>query len=205
MSNKEHNISHIQDSQKIENGQGQQQVISQPNAVNTVSALDEHNKLITELEKKLQESSQRERDYFLRSRAEIDNIRRRTAQDLEKVHKFALEKFTNELLPVIDNLERSVELTGSSNLNIVTMIEGLELTLKSMLEAIRKFGVEQINTVNVPFNPEIHQAMTLIESDQHEPNHVMMVMQKGYTLNGRLIRPAMVTVSKVKSDEEPKQ
>ena len=79
------------------------------------------------------------------------------------------------------------------------MIEGIELTLKSMLDAVRKFGVEQVGEVNGPFNPEVHQAMTMMESDQHEPNQVMMVMQKGYTLNGRLIRPAMVAVSKAKA------
>lgn len=133
---------------------------------------------------------------MLRARAEVDNIRRRAEQDVEKAHKFALEKFSGELLPVIDNLERALELADKSNTELVSMIEGVELTLKSLLDVVRKFGVEQVAEVNVPFNPEVHQAMTMMASPDHAPNQVMMVMQKGYTLNGRLIRPAMVAVSK---------
>lgn len=133
---------------------------------------------------------------MLRARADVDNIRRRAEQDVEKAHKFALEKFSGELLPVIDNLERALELADKSNTELVSMIEGVELTLKSLLDVVRKFGVEQVAEVNVPFNPEVHQAMTMMASPDHAPNQVMMVMQKGYTLNGRLIRPAMVAVSK---------
>ncbi|MCE1787448.1 nucleotide exchange factor GrpE, partial [Enterobacter hormaechei] len=99
-------------------------------------------------------------------------------------------------LPVIDNLERALEVADRTNTEIAPMVEGIELTLKSFLGAVGKFGIEVVGDTNVPFNPEIHQAMTMMESDQHEPNHVMMVMQKGYTLNGRLLRPAMVAVSK---------
>ncbi len=79
------------------------------------------------------------------------------------------------------------------------MIEGIELTLKSLLDVVRKYGIEIVGDVNVPFNPEVHQAMSMMESADHLPNHVMMVMQKGYTLNGRLLRPAMVAVSKAKA------
>ena len=115
-----------------------------------------------------------------------------------KAHKFALEKFSNELLPVIDNLERALDLADKSNAELVGLIEGVELTLKSLLDAVRKFGMEVVSEVHVPFNPELHQAMTMMESEDVAPNHVMMVMQKGYTLNGRLLRPAMVAVSKAK-------
>ena len=76
------------------------------------------------------------------------------------------------------------------------MIDGVELTLNSLLHAVLKFGIEVVGDVGVPFNPEVHQAMTMLPSADHQPNHVMMVMQKGYTLNGRLLRPAMVAVSK---------
>lgn len=151
---------------------------------------------ITELEAQLKAMGDKERDIMLRARAEMDNVRRRAEQDVEKAHKFALEKFSSELLPVIDNLERALEVADKSNSELVSMIEGVELTLKSLLDVVRKFGVEQVAEVNVPFNPDVHQAMTMLPSEEHAPNQVMMVMQKGYTLNGRLIRPAMVAVSK---------
>ncbi|AJQ98181.1 MULTISPECIES: nucleotide exchange factor GrpE [Hafnia] len=195
MSSKEQNMSNEQASQEMENGQEQHEQ-AQVDAADVVDVRDER---IAELEAQLQEAAQRERDSVMRARAEADNIRRRAEQDVEKAHKFALEKFSNELLPVIDSLERALDLADKSNPDLAAMIEGIELTLKSMLDAVRKFGVEQVGEVNVPFNPEVHQAMTMMESDQHEPNHVMMVMQKGYTLNGRLIRPAMVAVSKAKA------
>lgn len=195
MSSKEQNMSNEQASQEMENGQEQHEQ-AQVDAADVVDTRDER---IAELEAQLQKAAQRERDSVMRARAEADNIRRRAEQDVEKAHKFALEKFSNELLPVIDNLERALDLADKSNPELTSMIEGIELTLKSMLDVVRKFGVEQVGEVNVPFNPEVHQAMTLMESEQHEPNHVMMVMQKGYTLNGRLIRPAMVAVSKAKA------
>ena len=195
MSSKEQHMSNEQASQEMENGQEQHEQ-AQVDAADVVDTRDER---IAELEAQLQEAAQRERDSVMRARAEADNIRRRAEQDVEKAHKFALEKFSNELLPVIDNLERALDLADKSNPELTSMIEGIELTLKSMLDVVRKFGVEQVGEVNVPFNPEVHQAMTLMESEQHEPNHVMMVMQKGYTLNGRLIRPAMVAVSKAKA------
>ncbi|MCE1649518.1 nucleotide exchange factor GrpE, partial [Enterobacter hormaechei] len=126
----------------------------------------------------------------------VENIRRRAELDVEKAHKFALEKFANQLLPVIDNLERAIEAADRANELLQPMIEGIELTLKSFIDAVGKFGVEVVSEANVPFNPDVHQAMTMVESEQHEPNSVMFVMQKGYTLNGRLLRPAMVAVSK---------
>lgn len=154
---------------------------------------------IAELEAQLAEAQQRERDSVLRAKAEMENVRRRSEQDVEKAHKFALEKFSGDLLPVIDNLERALELADKNNPELVAMIEGIELTLKSLLDAVRKYGIEVVGELNVPFNPDVHQAMSLMESADHQPNHVMMVMQKGYTLNGRLLRPAMVAVSKAKS------
>ncbi|MGA3699933.1 nucleotide exchange factor GrpE [Enterobacteriaceae bacterium TYF_5] len=151
---------------------------------------------VDSLEKQLEQSQKTEREAMIRAQAEIENIRRRTQQDVEKAHKFALEKFSNELLPVLDNLERALSAADHENESLKPMIEGLELTLKSFLDAVRKFGIEVVEEKNVVFNPEVHQAMTLIDSPSHESNHVVDVMQKGYTLNGRLLRPAMVIVSK---------
>ncbi|PWC11960.1 nucleotide exchange factor GrpE [Brenneria roseae subsp. americana] len=164
----------------------------------TTDVADPRDERIAELEAQLSELQQRERDSVLRARAEADNIRRRAEIDVEKAHKFAVEKFASEMLPVIDNLERALDMADKSNEALASMIEGVELTLKSLLDAVHKFGIEVVSEVNVPFNPEVHQAMTMLESADHQPNYVMMVMQKGYTLNGRLLRPAMVAVSKAK-------
>ncbi|WP_029687054.1 nucleotide exchange factor GrpE [Tatumella saanichensis] len=160
---------------------------------------DGRDQRIAELEAEVAQLSGGVREAQVRAQAEIENIRRRTELDIEKAHKFALEKFSNELLPVIDNLERALQVADKSNPELASMIEGIELTLKSLLGAVRKFGVEVVGETHVPFNPELHQAMSMMESDDVAPNHVLMVMQNGYTLNGRLLRPAMVAVSKAKA------
>ncbi len=151
---------------------------------------------ILELEAELEAAKKRERDEILRAKAEMENIRRRAEMDVEKAHKFALERFSNELLPVIDNLERALEAADRDNEGSQAMIEGLELTLKSFIDAVSKFGVDVVSEPNVPFNPEVHQAITMLDSPEHQSNTVMNIMQKGYTLNGRLLRPAMVIVAK---------
>ncbi|GAA3906783.1 MULTISPECIES: nucleotide exchange factor GrpE [Gibbsiella] len=175
-----------------------QEVHNEHDDVQTESA-DLRDERIAELEAQLAEAQQRERESLLRAKAEVENIRRRTELDIEKAHKFALEKFSGDLLPVIDNLERALELADRNNPDLAPMIEGIELTLKSLQDVVRKYGIEIVGDVNVPFNPDVHQAMSMVESEEHQPNHVTMVMQKGYTLNGRLLRPAMVAVSKAKS------
>ncbi|WMQ73085.1 MAG: Protein GrpE [Sodalis sp.] len=195
MSSKEQNTPDEQVSQESEIEQGQQ-AEAMPETVDVVDPRDER---IAELETALLQAQQRERDSVLRAKAEMENVRRRSEQDVEKAHKFALERFAGELLPVIDNLERALDMSDKTNSELASTIEGIELTLKSLLDAVRKFGLNVVGDTHVPFNPEVHQAMTMQESDEHEPNHVMMVMQKGYTLNGRLIRPAMVAVSKAKN------
>ncbi|NIG98478.1 MAG: nucleotide exchange factor GrpE [Serratia symbiotica] len=167
-----------------------------------VEDIDLRDARITELEAQLLEAQQYERDgrdSLLRAKAEMENVRRRTELDIEKAHKFALERFSSDLLPVLDNLERALELADKNNPELTAMIEGIELTLKSLQDVVHKYGIESVSDVDVPFNPDVHQAMSLIESADHQPNHVMMVMQKGYTLNGRLLRPAMVAVSKAKA------
>lgn len=143
------------------------------------------------------------KDAALRAKADADNIRRRAAIDVDKAKKFALEKFANELLPVIDNMERGLQHADKSNEALVPLIEGIELTAKSLESALVKFGVKPVNPEGEPFNPELHQAMSMIESADVAPNTVITVMQKGYELNGRLIRPAMVMISKAAPTATP--
>jgi molecular chaperone GrpE len=192
MSSKEHNTPNEQVSDEIEQDQ------QQPQDAETAVEVDSRDERIAQLEAELAQSQTGVRDAQLRAQAEIENIRRRAEMDVEKAHKFALEKFANELLPVIDSLERAMEVANKEDEKLASMIEGIELTLKSLLGAVRKFGVEVIGETGVPFNPEVHQAMSMMESEDFEPNHVMLVMQRGYTLNGRLLRPAMVAVAKAK-------
>ena len=144
-------------------------------------------------------AAQEEKDRALRIAAEMENLRRRAAQDVEKAHKFALEKFTGELLPVIDSLERALELADRDNETLKPMMEGVELTLRAMLTTVGKFGVEQVNPMGDAFDPNRHQAISMVENGNVAPNSVMAVMQKGYELNGRVIRPAMVMVAKAPS------
>ena len=193
MSSKEHNTPNEQVSDEIEQDQ------QQPQDAETAVEVDSRDERIAQLEAELAQSQTGVRDAQLRAQAEIENIRRRAEMDVEKAHKFALEKFANELLPVIDSLERALEVANKEDPQLASMIEGIELTLKGLLGAVRKFGVEVVGETGVPFNPEVHQAMSMMESEEFEPNHVMLVMQRGYTLNGRLLRPAMVAVSKAKS------
>ena len=135
-------------------------------------------------------------DEALRAQAEAQNTIRRAEQDVEKARKFALERFCNELLPVVDNLERALEAAEGDEEILKPIAEGVELTLKSFLDALQKFSIEPVSPQGEPFDPQLHQAMTMVENGEVEPNTVIAVMQKGYTLNGRLVRPAMVMVSK---------
>ena len=160
--------------------------------------VDPRDEKIANLEAQLAEAQKREREVMLRAKADEDNLRRRTEQDIEKAHKFALEKFVNELLPVIDSLDRALEVADKANPELAPMVEGIELTLKSMLDVVRKFGVEVIADTNVPLDPNVHQAIAMVESEDVAAGNVLAVMQKGYTLNGRTIRAAMVTVAKAK-------
>ena len=127
---------------------------------------------------------------------------RRAEQDVEKARKFALERFCSELLPVVDNLERALEASSGDDEVVKPIAEGVELTLKSFLDALKKFNIEAIDPAGEPFDPQLHQAMSMIENADVEPNTVITVMQKGYTLNGRLVRPAMVMVSIQTGDRE---
>jgi molecular chaperone GrpE len=148
---------------------------------------------VAELQAKITEQS----ESVLRAQAEMQNVRRRAERDVENAHKFALDKFSADLLPIIDSLERALDAADSLESDAVkAMKDGMELTLKMFVDALAKHGVEQLNPVGEPFNPEFHQAMSMVPNPDMEPNSVMAVMQKGYVLKGRLVRPAMVIVSK---------
>lgn len=142
-------------------------------------------------------------DQLLRVKADMENVRRRAKQDVENAHKFALEKFALELLPVRDSLEMGLAAADAGDNNEASdrLREGTELTLKMLVAAMEKFGIEAINPTGETFDPALHQAMSMQESADHKPNTVMAVMQKGYQLNERLIRPAMVVVSKAAPGE----
>jgi len=134
---------------------------------------------------------------LLSAKAETENVRRRAKQDTENAHKFALEKFAIELLPVKDSLEMGLAAVESNTDEaIANLKQGTELTLKMLVSAMEKFGIEALNPIGDTFDPALHQAMSMQESADHKPNTVIAVMQKGYQLNERLIRPAMVVVSK---------
>ncbi|EGR1450486.1 nucleotide exchange factor GrpE [Vibrio cholerae] len=161
--------------------------------------IDETEAKIAQLEAALLVSEERvkeQQDSVLRARAEVENMRRRSEQEVDKARKFALSRFAEELLPVIDNLERAIQAADGEVEAIKPLLEGVELTHKTFVDTIAKFGLKEINPHGEAFNPEFHQAMSIQESAEHEPNTVMFVMQKGYELNGRVLRPAMVMVSK---------
>ncbi|ATB64859.1 nucleotide exchange factor GrpE [Pseudomonas mosselii] len=151
----------------------------------------------------LEEQLAAAKDQSLRAAADLQNIRRRAEQDVEKAHKFALEKFAGDLLPIIDSLERGLELSNADDETIKPMREGIELTLKMFQDTLKRYNLEAIDPHGQPFNAEHHQAMAMQESADVEPNSVLNVFQKGYLLNGRLLRPAMVVVSKAPSAAQP--
>lgn len=155
-------------------------------------SVEELQKQLANFEKKATENL----DKVLRIQAEMENLKRRTQKDLENAHKFALESFAKELISVIDSLELGLQaLTGESE-EVQKFREGSELTLKQFESAFTKFNIHKIDPIDEIFDPELHQAMTMQPSADTEPNRILEVFQKGYNLNGRLIRPAMVVVAK---------
>lgn len=161
--------------------------------------MDSAEQRIGELELALSQAEQRveeANDRTIRAVAEMENVRRRAAQDVEKAHKFALEKFAHELLTTVDNLERALEVAKQAEEMNQAFWEGIELTHKNLLSTLSKFGVEPVGEVGDVFNPELHEAMAMQPSTEQENNTLLAVMQKGYTLSGRLLRPAMVMVVK---------
>lgn len=136
------------------------------------------------------------KDQTLRTAAEAQNVRRRAEKDVENAHKYALEKFANAILPVSDNLERALESADRSNEALKSLLEGVDLTHRSLLDALKKCQIEQIDPLGAPFDPQFHEAVSMVDNPAAEPNSVLHVMQKGFTLSGRLLRAAMVVVAK---------
>ena len=144
----------------------------------------------------LEDELAKTRDDALRTLADAQNIRRRSEKDIENARKFALEKFASELLGVADNLERALDSADKDNEVVKVLLEGVSLTQKSLVDTLAKFNIMQLDPLGEPFDPQFHQAMSMVENPDVEPNTVTLVMQKGYVLNERLLRPAMVMVSK---------
>ncbi|MDD6911188.1 nucleotide exchange factor GrpE [Actinobacillus minor] len=162
-----------------------------------VNPLEAAEARIAELESYISEADAREKDIQLRAQAEIQNIRRRAEQDVEKAHKFALEKFSKELLTVVDNLERGLAALDNAVTDEKTqaLVDGVEMTHKEFISTLAKFGVEAVGAVGEAFNPELHQAISMQPAEGVDANHISTVLQKGYTLQGRVLRPAMVIVA----------
>lgn len=153
---------------------------------------------IEQLTKQLSEAEEKAAQYWdrvLRMQAETENAARRAERDIANAHKFALEKFVNGLLPVIDNLERALAASKESALDAAAILEGIELTLKMLFDVLSKNGIQQINPINEAFNPNFHEAISMQSDPSREPGIVLSVLQKGYLLNDRLVRPALVIVS----------
>lgn len=159
-----------------------------------------------QLQEKLNETENKANDYWntvLRSKAELENAIRRAERDVSNAHKYALEKFVSELLAVIDSSEQglisckeAINKNQENNTLLINMYNGMELTTNMLLNVCKKFGVEQINPLGDEFNPDLHQAISTIEDPNAKTNTVIQILQKGYLLNGRLVRPALVVVAK---------
>lgn len=177
----------VEETQQIESSQ---ELDPLEEAIARVQELEE------QLKNQIEEAANKEQDILLRSRAEIENLRRRTEQDVEKAHKFALEKFSKDILNTIDNLERALATPANKeDESVKALFDGVELTLKELVSTVGRFGVEAVGVVGETFNPDLHQAISMQPAEGFESNQISVVLQKGYTLNGRVIRPAMVMVA----------
>lgn len=139
------------------------------------------------------------RDLYLRTAAELENVRKRAERDAAAARKYGVEKLAADLLGVRDSLELGLSAAAEENAEIKAVVEGMELTLKQLSDTLERYGVTQIDPAGEAFNPELHEAMTTQESTEHPPNTVAQVLQKGYRLHDRLLRPALVVVAKVPS------
>jgi molecular chaperone GrpE len=159
---------------------------------------------IERLQQALAEAEERAnavRDQYLRALADLDNVRKRAQREIESAHKYGLEKFAQELLPVMDSLHLAVQ--NAATADAASLAAGQEATLRLLAKAFEKLGITELNPVGEPFNPEEHEAMMTQESSTAEPNSVLQVIQRGYGLNGRLLRPARVIVAKAPGEQNP--
>ena len=181
----------------VDNASSEEEVIEQNQAEETAGTPEGVD--IADLQKRLEKAEEQAKDgqdKALRAHAEMENIRRRSERELENAHKYGMEKFATELLPVVDSLELALIAASAEDADIEKLREGTELTVKMLVSAFDKFGINPVHPIDEAFDPDFHQAMTMIEHPEKDPNTVIDVMQKGYTIKERLIRPAMVVVSK---------
>ena len=198
-----------------DSGKKEKPVISEPSLERNGGKLSEsHGELkhpkkkkeekeIEELKKKLEQKEKEAKEYYdrlLREAADLDNFKKRAAKDKEEWTKFANEDLIKAILPVVDNLERAVN-HAEKIVDTGVMIEGVRLTIRQILQTLNRFGLAPFESVGKAFDPSVHEAMLVVESDQHQPNHVVEEFQKGYLLNNRLLRPATVSVSKLPGKE----
>ena len=192
-----------QDDQNQDNNETPEQVteeVVQP-AQEDEAILSSPEKNADSLEAQLEDAQARAAEnweQYLRAKAEMDNLRRRNAKDLEKAHKYGMEKFVSELLPVLDSMVMGLAIEDAS---AESLREGMKLTMNMLEKMMEKLGIEEIDPLNEKFDADKHQAMTMQPAANVEPNTVIAVMQKGYALNERLIRPAMVMVSKAVDEQ----
>lgn len=182
------------DNQEIEQNHEDTEVIADSGSDEAV--LDTPQKNADSLEAQLEDAQAKASenwDMYVRAKAEMDNLRRRNTIDLENAHKFGTEKLVTELLPVLDSMSLGL---ATEDASAESLREGMEMTMNMLDKMMEKVGIEEIDPTGEKFDPEKHQAMTMQPDAETEPNTVLSVMQKGYILNGRLIRPAMVIVSK---------
>ena len=188
------------ETQEVEKEESVVEETQQTESSQELDPLEEAIARVQELEEllktQIEEAANKEQDILLRSRAEIENLRRRTEQDVEKAHKFAVEKFSKDILNTIDNLERALATPANKeNESVKALFDGVELTLKELISTVGRFGVEAVGFVGEAFNPDLHQAISMQPAEGFETNQISVVLQKGYTLSGRVIRPAMVMVA----------
>ena len=166
----------------------------EPTADTAVDANTDSAATVAELQRKADENW----DLYLRAAAEAENVRKRAARDVEQAHRYALESFGRELLSVKDSLEMG--LAAAETADAATLLEGSEATLKQLARVLEQFGIVEVDPAGQPFDPQVHEAMTMQPSGDVEPGSVLTVIQKGYTLNGRLLRPARVIVAAAPAD-----
>jgi molecular chaperone GrpE len=163
---------------------------------------------VAQLEKKLEDAQQEAQasyDRLLRTTAEFENYKKRSARESQDFRKYANETLLKELLPVVDNLELAVKSAREEGNGQESLVDGIDLTLKEILRVLNKFGVQAVEALNQPFDPAFHQAVVGEESDKHPKNTVIQELQKGYTLHDRLLRPSMVVVAKPRAEGGPGQ
>ena len=161
----------------------------------TAEAEEAVEKDLSALLSEAQKEAEIQKDLAVRTMADMENLKRRTRKDIEDAHKYALEKFVNALIPVMDSMEMGMDAANNEDASIESIREGMEMTFKQTLDVLNEFNVERVDPKGETFDPQKHEAITMVPSPDHETNTVMDVIQKGYVLNERLIRPARVVVA----------